>query len=218
MDWIFAILAAILGFAAGGLLCRTRSLRRLHAMQAEHLRVLDTALAEARTDSLTEIWNRKAFDENLQIQLAIARRYRTPLTLILIDVDGLKQINDRQGHIAGDAALRALALLLRQCAREADFVARYGGDEFAILMSQTACPNAAILANRVLTALEATATRPANTASILRISAGAAAFHSEDSPAMLIERADRALYEAKKAGGACVRLAVSNTDTEPSSH
>jgi diguanylate cyclase (GGDEF)-like protein len=185
-----ALLGLALGLGLGWLGARRRYRRRLDIES----RALETALREARTDALTGIANRKAFDEHLELLSAIARRYDSALALALFDFDGLKQLNDRHGHAAGDAALVRFATVLRHLSRESDFVARVGGDEFAVLMPQTGREGAAALVRRISQAL-AEGADPAP----LRASAGIAELAAGQPPAQLLEHADRALYAAKHA-------------------
>lgn len=172
---------------------------------------LAQALGEARTDPLTGLWNRKSFDEHLVVLLSIARRYLSPLSLVMLDVDHLKQINDRFGHAAGDAALEHVGRVLRGSVRDSDVVARIGGDEFALLLPQTDSQGAAALGTRIREALgrtpvdwpgrdpvpEATAENSESIAVLA--STGIATFQENDTAADLLERADRDLYQAKRA-------------------
>ena len=216
MLWGAAGLAvgAALGGAAGWLIL-SRPLRQTRAQ-------LGAALAEARTDPLTGLANRKAFDEYLANQTAITRRYGGTLALVLFDLDQFKQINDAGGHAEGDAALAAFAQELRHGTRAADFVARIGGDEFVILLPSTDAEGAAVLAERILRRWHAAArqtpaapigradndgTAEAASAAVpqpRRVSAGVAELPRDAAPPLL-ECADRALYEAKRSGGGCVR-------------
>lgn len=112
------------------------------------------ALAEQATrDPLTGLYNRRFFEETLADHIAVAQRYDHPLSLVLFDIDRLKQINDTQGHLAGDNALKQFAELLKSTARKADIVCRYGGDEFAIILPETGKSAAASLVNRVIQGL-----------------------------------------------------------------
>src|SRR5260370_37573931 len=142
---IFALLGLALGVGLGCFLTRRALIQRLD----EQSRALEVAQREARTDTLTGLANRKAFDEHLELMSAIARRYKSGLALALFDLDGLKQINDRLGHAAGDAALAHLGRVLRRSSRESDFVSRIGGDEFALLLPQTDFEGAGVVAPRI---------------------------------------------------------------------
>lgn len=170
-----------------------------------HRRELSQAISESRTDGLTGAANRTAFDERLASQTAVARRYETPCALILIDVDDLKTLNDREGHAAGDEALRKLARHLQTSLRESDLLARYGGDEFALLLPQTDLHGALTAATRILSRLsggEEHADDPERAGPVaLRASLGVAEFCRGETDAELMGRADEALYAAKRAGG-----------------
>jgi diguanylate cyclase (GGDEF)-like protein len=210
-------LLALAGLALGTGLGWILSLRVFSRRLREQRRALEQAQSEARTDPLTGLANRKAFEEQLSLLTAIARRYGGPMALMLFDVDGLKQVNDSQGHAAGDAALVHFASVLRGAPRESDLAARVGGDEFAVLLPQTDSRGAGVLAERVRQALQTAPCRwPQDVASspgaeklntppagalVFRASAGIAEWHSGDTPAQLLERADQALYRAKQSGG-----------------
>jgi diguanylate cyclase (GGDEF)-like protein len=156
------------------------------------------ALSElARTDALTGLLNRRAFTERLDDEVARATRYGTPLSLLLLDLDGLKRFNDRAGHHAGDAALKALARSLRAGSRSADLGARWGGDEFMVLAPQTGKAEALELAERIRASVVSSSDTGV-TASI-----GVATIAPGDAVAAegLEEAADAAVYEAKRQGG-----------------
>ncbi len=154
---------------------------------------------EARTDPLTGARNRRAFLEALTAELAQARRHRAFPVLVMIDVDGLKQVNDERGHAAGDRLLRSLASRLRTALREGDLLARLGGDEFAVLLYRSSRDEALAVAERLR---RAAALVPA------RISLGVSRAVESDDAESLLARADRALYRAKRAGGDRVEWAA----------
>jgi diguanylate cyclase (GGDEF)-like protein len=150
----------------------------------------------ARTDGLTGSANRRGFDEDLELALANARRDQARLSLVLIDLDHLKAVNDRYGHLEGDAMLCRFAEL---CAETVDpAVARLGGDEFAIIVSDSTPRAAAALAQRIHTAVRSD---PELAGHAVTISIGIATFPAHaDSPRSLLLGADRALYHAKQSG------------------
>jgi diguanylate cyclase (GGDEF)-like protein len=182
-----ALTAFSVGIVGGALWSTHRNRRELARMRLE----LERAEIDARTDSLTGIGNRKAFDERLKLLGAIHERHGTPFSVVLIDVDQLKAVNDRDGHAAGDDLLRRLAALLVRSVRESDFVGRIGGDEFALLLPQTPPEGAQAVMTRILT----------ETGRSTPLSAGIAGSLADESAVDLLRRADSALYTAKRAGG-----------------
>ena len=152
--------------------------------------------AMSLTDTLTDLGNRRQLDRHVRSELARASRYRTPLALLLIDVDRLKEINDRGGHLAGDRALRRVAEAIARTARKTDIPARFGGDEFALLAPQTTAEDALRLAERIRARVQDGAT------SELSVSIGLADLCHAPSldPEELYRAADRALYLSKSSG------------------
>jgi diguanylate cyclase (GGDEF)-like protein len=147
----------------------------------------------ARTDELTGAFNRRHFFELAVHEIAVAKRYRQPVSVILFDLDHFKRINDTGGHEAGDEALRRVARIVRDHLRESDLFARYGGEEFVLLLPRTTADQAAIVAERIRMEIAE------NTA--LTISGGVAGLSfGDDSLDRLIRRADNALYRAKQEG------------------
>jgi diguanylate cyclase (GGDEF)-like protein len=159
-------------------------------------RQADALVELSRKDPLTELWNTLAFHERLEQETSRAARYSEPLSLLLVDVDGLKTINDRHGHRAGSGALQAVGRALRIGGRATDLAARVGGDEFALLAPSTTEPAAVALAERIRTLVEREGTFG------LTVSVGVAALEEAragDARA-LWDSADGALYEAKRRG------------------
>ena len=166
-------------------------------------RQADRLIELSTTDGLTGILNVRGFRQRLQQELARARRWQQPLSLVIIDLDGLKQINDRHGHEAGDRALRAVAQTLRDTLRLTDVAARVGGDEFTLLAANTPETAAVTLAERI----RVRATGPQSPLALLAasLSLGVVTFdpaqNNSADAAALRRAADEALYEAKRAGG-----------------
>jgi diguanylate cyclase (GGDEF)-like protein len=165
-----------------------------------HVDRLVTRLNElARTDVLTNLLNRRAFDERLALELDRARRTSEPFALLLGDIDHFKAINDRYGHPAGDDVIRSVAQILRDALREHDVPGRYGGEEFGILLPDTGAAGAEVLAERVRKRIEAAAL--SKTAVRATVSIGIAELDPQDMEySVWISHADRALYAAKERG------------------
>ena len=151
----------------------------------------------AVTDELTGLRNRRSFEERLVMEFSMARRRKRELSVLLIDVDNFKTINDRWGHAAGDEVLRRLGMILRTTVRLPDLPARYGGEEFVVLLPESGEASAMGLARRMMqrVAAEDWENEP------LTISVGMAAMNdSQENGFQLVELADEALYAAKRAG------------------
>lgn len=155
------------------------------------------------TDSLTGIFNRRHLDRVLEAEVSRHTRYGTPLTLLLIDVDHFKRVNDTFGHEAGDLVLRNVSATLKGLVRKADIVARYGGEEICIILSNTGTDGAMILAERLRAALERQSHQ--TDAGLVKATAsfGAASLTDKTEAVdvhALLRRADQALYAAKRGG------------------
>ncbi len=163
----------------------------------------------AMTDELTGLYNRRRFVDLLRREWATSRRYAHPLSVAIGDLDGFKAVNDVEGHAAGDAALCKVALMLSSSVREVDVCARYGGDEFALLLPHTARDGALVALERIRERLQRECRTWSKTATQLGISFGVASTEDESlsGPEELIEAADRALYDAKRGGGRCIIVA-----------
>jgi|GEM_PF-453614 len=161
---------------------------------------------QAVTDGLTGVANRRAFNDSLQKEFERAKRYDQPLSLIVIDLDFLKKINDKYGHMAGDEAIRAIGQVLRQSSRSIDFPARYGGEEFCLLLPNTEIDMAEQLAERLRRLINEVTIEGHGAISA---SLGVASFplHAESSDTLFL-KADEALYCAKTGGRNCVRIAT----------
>ncbi len=164
--------------------------------------------ALATTDPLTRVLNRRALLERLTAEVDRARRFHSSLTLLLLDVDHFKQINDGAGHLAGDSVLRQLGAVLEEAVRKVDIVARYGGEEFVMLLPETASEGGVIFAERLRERIagesfDVGADQPVH----LTVSIGIASFPSPrvSSTEDLFARADEALYRAKSGGRNQVR-------------
>lgn len=172
------------------------------------VRRLETA---ATTDPLTGLANRRRLSDRLEQMYAEAIRYRTDLACILLDLDGFKEINDTLGHHAGDELLVQIARIITREARSSDLPARFGGDEFVILLPHTSCDTAVALAQRIVDAFSRvcpTDSRSKHSMPSCGMSVGVSSV-STSNPASgedLIHHADKAMYAAKDAGRRCIRV------------
>jgi diguanylate cyclase (GGDEF)-like protein len=175
-------------------------------------RSLSVAKLRAASDALTGLPNRRAADETLKRMVAQAGRTLSPLSAVLLDLDHFKQINDIHGHEQGDEVLAAVGSILAGCVRESDFAARFGGEEFLLLLPDTAREQAAVLAEKLRSAI-AGARLPIGQ---VTASLGVASFPEDGLDAeQLLRRADGALYLAKDHGRDRVELAVSRAGLDP---
>jgi diguanylate cyclase (GGDEF)-like protein len=163
----------------------------------ENARRFREARQLADLDALTGLHNRRFFHETLARECARAHRYERKLSLIVFDLDDFKDINDRIGHLAGDAVLAEAAERVRDVVRTADVACRVGGDEFAVILPESAINDADQLYRRLQNAVSS---RPIGQAGKLFLSAGVAELRAEDDPVSFFQRADDALYRAKEAG------------------
>jgi diguanylate cyclase (GGDEF)-like protein len=173
---------------------------------------LETARADleeiASTDPLTGLYNRRHFFEHAEIEFQRAKRRECNISFLLLDADDFKLINDNYGHDAGDAVITALSTIFTQQVRAFDLVARFGGDEFVIMLVDAGEDQAYTIAERIRTVAEITpipfGTRTLN----IQLSVGISSFAIKDQDlSVILKRADNALYHAKKQGRNCVRVA-----------
>jgi len=166
----------------------------------------ENAFQASLTDPLTGIYNRTAMEAALRREICLARRHRTPLSLIIMDIDDLKQVNDKYGHAIGDQLIKAVAEAVCGSLRETDLVSRYGGDEFTILLNNTARRGATVLAENIRKKIQGVACQFENKTINVTVSMGVASLTGRDKHIGLFARADQALYDAKRQGRNCIKV------------
>jgi diguanylate cyclase (GGDEF)-like protein len=202
-----------LDLGAVDFLAKPFSEHELRARLARTLRLVrsQTVLRElAETDPLTGLANLRAFRSRLDVEVKRALRYRTPLTCVMADMDHLKAINDQLGHAAGDLAIGGVAHGIAEELRETDFGARYGGDEFVLLLPHTSREDGRILAERICARLRQSPLSVGSRRILLAVSFGVAELSMAgdgDRAGELVRAADAALYDAKHAGRGRVAVA-----------
>lgn len=158
------------------------------------------ATQSALRDPLTGAGNRIAMEQTLQREIDMSRRHGQPLSLLMLDIDHFKSVNDTYGHAAGDHVLKEVAASIKQHLRNVDMVFRYGGEEFLILLSNTGRESAAMVGERLRYAAQASDYWAANTRIELTVSLGCSTLLPGESAESVLRRADNALYVAKRAG------------------
>ncbi|MFQ6022726.1 MAG: GGDEF domain-containing protein [Acidiferrobacterales bacterium] len=164
------------------------------------------AFQASLTDPLTGVYNRTVMEAALRRETSLARRHRTRLSLILLDIDELKAVNDQYGHETGDNLIKSVADAVSQSLRETDLLSRFGGDEFAILLSSTGRRGATVLAENIRKKIEGVVCTHADNEIKVTVSMGVASL-AKDRERTLFSRADEALYQAKHAGRNCIKVA-----------
>ncbi len=159
-----------------------------------------TALESALRDELTGCGNKRALDASLHREAELSRRHRTPLSILMIDADHFKQINDVHGHLAGDQVLRELAQVIKHSARQSDLCFRYGGEEFLLILDDTDSAQASTIAERVREAIEQHIFNYGGKIMPVTVSIGSATFLEKENLEDFKQRADEALYYAKNNG------------------
>jgi diguanylate cyclase (GGDEF)-like protein len=163
----------------------------------ENARRFGEARQLADLDALTGLHNRRYFHETLARECSRAHRYARKLALVVVDIDNFKSINDRIGHLSGDAVLAAVGERVQSVVRSADVACRVGGDEFAVILPESSMADAEQLYRRIQFVVGA---RPLGPFERIRLSAGLSELQPEDDAKTLFERADEALYRAKESG------------------
>lgn len=177
------------------------SYRKTQQEHLDKLEELNRALEkQSQTDVLTTIFNRRFFNMQLAKEAARSTRHRTPLSVLMFDIDHFKQVNDEHGHLAGDKVLQEISALVQDNIRQSDFLARWGGEEFALLTPGVGLKNAAKFAEKLRNLIEQ---HDFSLGQVITCSFGVSCYQPNEETSTFIQRADQALYQAKKDGRNC---------------
>ncbi|MHC4239835.1 MAG: sensor domain-containing diguanylate cyclase [Planctomycetota bacterium] len=171
-----------------------------------NIKLFERIQHQATTDGLTGLANHKRLYEILEKELWRSRRYGGQISMIMVDVDNLKKINDTYGHRAGDKVIKMTSNKIKECIRQIDTAARYGGDEFAVILPNTSLVDATIVAERMVEAVANSKVSWQKEEIPLSISVGLGQYDADTSPEDITSRSDEALYSAKQAGKNRVRI------------
>ena len=171
-----------------------------------NIKLFEKIQRQATTDGQTGLVNHKTFYEILEKELWRSRRYGGRISLIMVDIDNLKSINDAYGHRAGDKAIRKVSKRIKECIRQIDTAARYGGDEFAVILLNSSLDDAIIVAQRMVDAVASSQATWQKEQIPLSISVGLGQYDADTTPEDITSRSDQALYMAKQAGKNTVRI------------
>ncbi|MCU0917195.1 MAG: sensor domain-containing diguanylate cyclase [Planctomycetes bacterium] len=171
-----------------------------------NIRLFEKTQRQATMDGLTGLMNHKTFYETLERELWRSRRHGGTISLIMADIDGLKKINDSYGHRAGDKVIREISQRIRECIRQVDLAARYGGDEFAIILPNTELDAAMIVCQRIVDTVSRYPVIWQRIQIPLSISLGVGEYGADTNPEDITSRSDQALYRAKLSGKNTVRV------------
>ena len=186
--------------------------RQLIGASIGNIKLFEKTQHQAMTDGLTGLANHKTFYEILEKELRRLQRYGEFLSVIMIDIDNLKPINDNHGHRAGDLAIKHVSKKILSCSRKSDTAARYGGDEFAVILPNTSLADAVTAAERMVSSVAKSVVMWEKQKLNLSISVGVGQYDSGSGPEQITKKSDEALYAAKLAGKNTVKVAQSCVD------
>jgi len=183
------------------LLLRLKRVLKERELTRERVRMMEKLQKLAVTDGLTKLYNSRSFYSQLETEIDRFNRYRHPLALLLLDLDHFKDYNDSYGHLEGDKVLVRFSQIIKSCLRTNDSAYRYGGEEFTVILPETAGAEARTVAQRIRSALEAERFLPENGKEVqITISIGVTQYHSKEDLSTFIQRADKAMYLSKQNG------------------
>ncbi|RJP80537.1 MAG: diguanylate cyclase [Desulfobacteraceae bacterium] len=183
------------------LLLRMKRVLKERQLSKERDQILEKLKKLAITDGLTKLYNSRYFYKQLDLEIDRLNRYNHALSLLLIDIDHFKQYNDRFGHLEGDKVLIRMGQIIKSCLRRMDTAHRYGGEEFTVILPETACDEAAFVADRIRLAIESEVFSPSPGKEItITVSVGVTEYQADERISAFVQRADQALYLSKDNG------------------
>ena len=183
------------------LLLRLKRVLKERELTNERIRMMEKLQKLAITDGLTRLYNSRSFYSQLEMEVDRFNRYQHPLTLLLLDIDHFKDYNDKFGHLEGDKVLVRFSQIIKSCLRTNDSAYRYGGEEFTVILPETAGEEASTVAQRIRAALEAEPFSPEDGEEVtVTISIGVTEYHRKEELSTFIQRADQAMYCSKRSG------------------
>ncbi len=184
----------------------------------ERIRMMEKLQKLAITDGLTRLYNSRSFYSQLELEVDRSIRYQHPLTLLLLDIDHFKDYNDRFGHLEGDKVLVRFSQIIKSCLRTNDSAYRYGGEEFTVILPETAGEEARTVAQRIRAALEAEPFSTKNGEAVtVTISIGVTEYNAKEELSTFIQRADQAMYCSKRSGRNKVSMLYAEASPESAS-
>jgi len=197
------------------LMLRLKRVLRERQFSFDRKQMLDKLQKLAVTDGLTQLYNSRHFYNQLKSEVDRTKRYRHPLSLLLLDIDHFKNYNDNYGHLKGDKVLVKIGSTIKSCLRRLDSAYRYGGEEFTVILPETNCPEAVTVANRIMTAIRAVKFRPEpEIFATVTVSIGATQYSPKEKLSSFVQRADSAMYISKQKGRDRVTALIAEASTE----
>ena len=183
------------------LLLRLKRVLKERELSRERVRMMEKLQKLAITDGLTKLHNSRSFYSQLEVEVDRYNRYKHPLSLLLLDIDHFKEYNDNYGHLEGDKVLVKISQMIKSCLRKLDTAYRYGGEEFTVILPETACDEALLVSERIRSVIEAEKFEPEPDKDVaVTISIGVTQYIPKEQLSTFIQRADKAMYQSKQNG------------------
>lgn len=183
------------------LLLRLKRVLKERELTQERIRMMEKLQRLAITDGLTKLHNSRSFYSQLEVEVDRFNRYKHPLSLLLLDIDHFKNYNDSYGHLEGDKVLVKISQMIKSCLRKMDTAYRYGGEEFTVILPETSCEEALLVAERIRNVIQSEKFTPQPEKELsITISIGVTQYAVEEQLSAFIQRADKGMYVSKRNG------------------